>query len=91
VGVAAASFLNRSFLEGQEQCQVWPVEEVTRSRRKINVRVSWAGERERLELPRALKEQLTTLDSLRCCTRMGLLGHPFVVRVEPILTGDHPR
>lgn len=91
VGVAAASFLNRSFLEGQEHCKVWPVEEVTRSRRRINVRVSWAGERERLEMPRAIKEQLTTLDSLRCCMRMGLLGHPYVVRVEPILTGDHPR
>ncbi len=91
VGIASASFLNRSFAELVEQCQVWPVEEVTHSRRGINVRVSWAGERERLEMPRAIKEQLTTLDSLRCCTRAGLLGHPFVVRVEPVLTRDHPR
>ncbi|HRO98609.1 MAG TPA: hypothetical protein PLN54_04185, partial [Flavobacteriales bacterium] len=91
VGIASASFLNRSFAEPVEQCQVWPVEEVTHSRRNINVHVSWAGERERLEMPRAIKEQLTTLDSLRCCTRAGLLGHPFVVRVEPVLTRDHPR
>ncbi len=92
LGVASASFLNRSFAEPMELCQVWPVEEVTHSRRNgINVRVSWAGERERLEMPRAIKEQLTTLDSLRCCTRTGRLGHPFVVRVEPVLTRDHPR
>ena len=91
LGVASASLLNRWTMEPVEQCQVWPVEEVTHSRRGINVRVSWAGERERLEMPRAIKEQVTTLDSLRCCTRMGLLGHPFVVRVEPVLTGDHPR
>lgn len=91
LGVASASFLNRSLAEPVEHCQVWPVEEVTHSRRGINVRVSWAGERERLEMPRAIKEQLTTLDSLRCCTRAGLLGHPFVVRVEPVLTRDHPR
>lgn len=90
VGVASASFLNRSFMEEVEQCQVWPVVEV-QDHRGIGVRVSINGERERLEMPQAIKEQLTTLDSLRCCTRMGLFGHPFVVRVEPILTGDHPR
>ena len=92
VGITSASFLNRSFLQSGEQCQVWPVEELTYSRRNgIQVRVSWAGERERLEMPQEVKEQLTTLDSLRCCSRMGLLGHPFVVRVEPILTGTPPR
>jgi hypothetical protein len=92
VGVASASLLNRSFMEEAEQCQVWPVVEITHGRRdRINVRVSWAGERERLEMPRSIKEQLTTLDSLRCCTRMGLFGHPVVVRVEPMLTSDHPR
>ena len=90
VGVASASFLNRSFMEEMEQCRVWPVVEV-QHHRSIQVRVSINGERERLEMPRSIKEQLTTLDSLRCCTRMGLFGHPFVVRVEPIPTGDHPR
>jgi hypothetical protein len=92
VGVASASFLNRLFTEEAEQCQVWPVVEITHGRRdRINVRVSWAGERERLEMPRSIKEQLTTLDSLRCCTHMGLFGHPVVVRVEPVLTSDDPR
>lgn len=91
VGVASASFLNRSFMEPTEQCQVWPVVEVHDGRRGIQVRVDINGERERLEMSRAIKEQLTTLDSLRCCTRMGLFGHPVVVRVEPVLTSDDPR
>ncbi len=87
--VAGASFLNRSFLQGEERCNTWPVAEVTHSRRSINIRVSWDGERERLEMPRAIKEQLTTMDSLRCCTRTGLLGRDFVFKVEAVLdTGD---
>lgn len=92
LGVATASFLNRSFMEEMEWCQVWPVEEITHSRKGgINVRVSWEGESERLEMPRGIKEQLTTLDSLRCCSRAGLLGHRFVVRIDPILSPEHPR
>lgn len=92
LGVAAASFLNRSFMEEMEWCQVWPVEEITHSRRGgINVRVSWSGESERLEIPRNIKEQLTTLDSLRCCSRNGLLGHRFVVRIDPIIAPQEPR
>jgi len=92
LGVASASFINRSFPAEPEQCQVWPVEEITRTSRRdrIKVRVSWAGERERLEMPRAIKEKLTTLDSLRCCTRTGLLGHPFVARIEPVRSPHHP-
>lgn len=83
--VAGASFLNRSFLHGAESCTTWPVEEVTHSRGSMSIRVAWDGERERLEMPRAIKEQLTTMDSLRCCTRTGLLGRDFVFHIEAVL------
>jgi hypothetical protein len=91
LGVASASFLNRSFMEEEEQCQVWPVVEVHDGRRGIQVRVDIKGERERLEMPQAIKEQLTTLDSLRCCVRRGALGFGFVDGIEPVITADHPR
>ncbi len=83
--MAGASFLNRTFLQGEVACATHPVVEVTHGRRGTNVRVEWNGERERLEMPMAIKQQLTTLDSLRCCTRTGLLGHDFVFQVEAVL------
>ena len=48
-------------------------------------------ERERLEMPTEVKEQLTTMDSLRCCTRTGLLGFEHVHRVEPVLMPEVQR
>jgi hypothetical protein len=89
--MAGASFLNRTFLQGEVACATWPVAEVTHGRRGTKVRVAWNGERERLEMPKAIKEQLTTLDSLHCCTRTGLLGHDVVFQVEAVIdTGDRP-
>ncbi len=88
VAVTVASYMNRSFPQGHERCTTWNVEDVSWSRRSINVYVSWAGERRRLEMPRAVKEQLTTVDSLRCCVRKGLLGHDHVFRIDPVITAD---
>jgi hypothetical protein len=85
--MAALSFLNRTFPQGGERCRTWAVVDISRSR-NINVTVSWDGERERLEMPRAIKEQLTTLDSLHCCTRKGLLGFDHVYSFTPVLTDD---
>lgn len=90
-GVAAASFVNRNYAMAEETCHTWPVVELTRTRRRLNVYVSWAGERERLEMPRVIKEQLTTLDSLRCCSRKGFFGFDHVVRVEPVIAPDDRR
>ncbi|MBL8002541.1 MAG: carboxypeptidase regulatory-like domain-containing protein [Flavobacteriales bacterium] len=89
--VAAASFVNRSLPQGEEHCDVWPVVEVWDGRKGIQVRVEVDGERERLEMDRAIKEQLTTLDSLRCCHRRGALGLDFVERIEPVIAASVPR
>jgi hypothetical protein len=83
-GITAASFVNRSFPQTEERCHTWQVVDLNWSRRSLNVYVSWDGERERLEMPIEVKEQLTTMDSLRCCTRMGLLGFEHVHRVEAV-------
>lgn len=89
--VAAASFVNRSFPQGEEQCRVWPVVEVYDGGKGIQIRVEVDGERERLEMDRAIKEQLTSLDSLRCCVHRGAFGFDFVERVEPVITASVPR
>ncbi len=91
LGVASASFLNRSFMEEVEQCRVWPVVEVYDGGKGIQVWVAINGERERLEMDRAIKERLTSLDSLRCCVHRGALGFDFVERVEPVITTLGPR
>ncbi len=90
-GIATASFVNRSFPQTEERCHTWPVVDLNWSRRSLNVYVSWDGERERLEMPTEVKEQLTTMDSLRCCTRTGLLGFEHVHRVEPVLMPEVQR
>lgn len=90
-GITAASFVNRSFPQPEERCHTWQVVDLNRSRRSLNVYVSRDGERERLEMPMEVKEQLTTMDSLRCCTRKGLLGFDHVERVEPVITPDDRR
>jgi hypothetical protein len=78
--IAASSYINRSFPQAEERCRTLPV-----------VDVSWDGERERIEMPRTIKEQLTTMDSLRCCTRTGLLGFEHVYRMEPVLMPEVQR
>ena len=82
--IAASSCINRSFPQTEDRCRTWPVVDLSATRRNINVYVSLDGERERIEMPRTLKEQLTTMDSLRCCTRTGLLGFEHVYHVEPV-------
>ena len=65
--------------------------DVTWTRRNVNVYVSRDGERERIEMPRTLKEQLTTMDSLHCCSRTGLFGFDHVETVELVITPDDRR
>jgi hypothetical protein len=89
--IAASSYLNRSFPQGEERCRTWPVVDVIWTRRNVNVYVSRDGERERIEMPRTLKEQLTTMDSLRCCSRTGLFGFDHVHRVEAVPIPADPR
>jgi hypothetical protein len=89
--IAASSYINRSFPQAEERCRTLPVVDLSWSRRSLNVYVSWDGERERIEMPRTIKEQLTTMDSLRCCTRTGLLGFEHVYRMEPVLMPEVQR
>jgi hypothetical protein len=89
--IAASSCINRSFPQAEERCRTWPVVDVIWTRRNVNVYVSRDGERERIEMPRTLKEQLTTMDSLRCCSRTGLFGFDHVGRVETVITPDDRR
>lgn len=85
--MATLSFVNRTFPQGGERCRTWAVVDISRSR-NMNVTVSWDGERERLDMPRSIKEQLTTLDSLHCCVRTGLLGYDHVYSIEPVIADD---
>jgi hypothetical protein len=89
--IAASSCINRSFPQAEERCRTWPVVDVIWTRRNVNVYVSRDGKRERIEMPLAIKEQLTTMDSLRCCSRTGLLGFDHVGRVETVITPDDRR
>ncbi len=91
VMLAALSFGNRVAADEQETCETVPVVEVNAQRKDgPQIRVLIHGDHERLEMDRGLKEQLTTLDSLRCCVRNGALGFDFVERVEPVSTADDP-
>ncbi len=85
--MATLSFVNRTFPQREERCRTWAVVDISRGR-NMNVSVSWDGEPERLEMPRSIKEQLTTLDSLRCCVRTGLLGYDHVYSIEPVIADD---
>ena len=89
--IAASSYINRSFPQAEERCRTLPVVDLNWTRRSLNVYVSRDGERERIEMPREIKEQLTTMDSLRCCTRTGLFGFDHVGRVETVITPDDRR
>lgn len=92
VTLAALSCVNRLAAGDEADCATWPVVEVyERSKGGIRVHVAIHGEDERLNMDRAIKEQITTLDSLRCCVRRGALGFGFVEGIEPVITADHPR
>lgn len=90
LGIAGASCLNRNVLSASEACYIWPVVDVAAKPNK-QVWVLINGEEERLELDATVKKPITSLDSLRCCVRRGLLGFDYVVHVEPVFTSVDPR
>lgn len=89
--LALASFVNRMFPAGDTTCNDWLVTRISESRRNHNIWLTINGQEERLEMPRTLKQELTTLDSLRCCHQRGALGFVHVYSIDRIGPDADPR
>ncbi|MEO5586031.1 MAG: hypothetical protein ABIQ75_11285, partial [Flavobacteriales bacterium] len=83
-GSALASGINRTFSLGREKCDVWPVVDVMEGGAFVHMEDGT----KRLDVPNKMSRSLTSLDSLRCCHRTGLLGYEHIFSIEPIITTE---